>query len=158
KEVEQNLEREKRAVVARLESDYHEAKQREDLLARTLDQQKLDANNMAERLVQYNILKRDAEGNKSLYDGLLTKLKEAGLSSALQSSNIRVVDPAMIPSAPSRPAKARNVALGFLVGLIGGIGLALLREYMDNTVKTPDDVETLARLPSLAVVPAFTDT
>jgi capsular exopolysaccharide synthesis family protein len=73
----------------------------------------------------------------------------------LQSSNIRVVDPAMIPAYPSRPAKARNIALAFLVGLVGGIGLALMREYLDNTVKTPDDIETLARLPSLAVVPQF---
>jgi capsular exopolysaccharide synthesis family protein len=63
----------------------------------------------------------------------------------------------MVPSTPTRPAKTRNIALSFLVGLVGGIGLALLREYLDNTVKTPDDVETLARLPSLAVVPAFTD-
>jgi succinoglycan biosynthesis transport protein ExoP len=157
KELDQNLEREKKSVVARLESDYHEAQQREELLARTLDQQKVEANQMAERMVQYNILKRDAEANKALYDGLLTKLKEAGISSALQSSNIRVVDWAMIPSSPSRPARARNIALGFLVGLVGGIGLALLREYMDNTVKTPDDIETLARLPSLAVVPSFTD-
>jgi succinoglycan biosynthesis transport protein ExoP len=157
KELDQNLEREKKAVVARLESDYHEAQQREELLVRTLDQQKVESNMMSERMVQYNILKRDAEANKSLYDGLLTKLKEADISSALQSSNIRVVDPAMIPAYPSRPAKARNVALAFLVGLVGGIGLALLREYMDNTVKTPDDIESLARLPSLAVVPAFTD-
>jgi capsular exopolysaccharide synthesis family protein len=63
----------------------------------------------------------------------------------------------MIPSYPARPAKARNIALAFLVGLVGGIGLALLREYLDNTVKTPDDIETLTRLPSLAVVPAFGD-
>ncbi len=158
KEVDQNLEREKRAVVARLGSEYHESQQREELLVRTLDQQKSEANLMSERMVQYNILKRDAEADKALYDGLLTKLKEAGISAALQSSNIRVVDPAMIPSFPSRPAKARNVALAFIVGLVGGIGLAILREYMDNTVKTPDDVETLARLPSLAVVPAFDDT
>src|SRR5260370_26785508 len=61
----------------------------------------------------------------------------------------------MIPSYPSRPTKTRNVALAFLVGLVGGIGLALMREYLDNTVKTPDDIETLARLPSLAVVPQF---
>src|SRR5258708_6800274 len=64
----------------------------------------------------------------------------------------------MIPSTPSRPAKTRNVALAFLVGLVGGIGLALMREYLDNTVKTPDDIETLARLPSLAVVPQFAGT
>jgi succinoglycan biosynthesis transport protein ExoP len=157
KELEQNIDREKRGVLARLESDVHEAQQRETLLTRTLDQQKVEANLMSERMVQYNILKRDAEANKALYDGLLTKLKEAGISAALQSSNIRVVDPAMSPAYPSRPAKTRNVALAFLVGLVGGVGLALLREYMDNTVKTPDDIETLARLPSLAVVPAFTD-
>src|SRR3984957_15060499 len=157
KEIDQNLDREKRAVFVRLGSEYHEAQQREELLTRTLDQQKTEANLMSERMVQYNILKRDAEADKALYDGLLTKLKEAGISAALQSSNICVVDPAMIPSFPSRPAKARNVALAFLVGLVGGIGLAILREYMDNTVKTPDDVETLARLPSLAVVPAFED-
>src|ERR1700730_5607891 len=157
KEIDQSLDREKRAVVVRLGSEYHEAQQREALLVRTLDQQKAEANLMSGRMVQYNILKRDAEADKALYDGLLTKLKEAGISAALQSSNIRVVDPAMIPSFPSRPAKARNVALAFLVGLVGGIGLAILREYMDNTVKTPDDIETLARLPSLAVVPAFED-
>ena len=61
----------------------------------------------------------------------------------------------MVPSTPARPAKTRNVALAFMVGLVGGIGLALMREYLDNTVKTPDDIETLARLPSLAVVPEF---
>jgi polysaccharide biosynthesis transport protein len=157
KEIDQNLEREKKAVVARLGSEFHEAQQREELLTRTLEQQKSEANLMSERMVQYNILKRDAEADKALYDGLLTKLKEAGISSALQSSNIRIVDPAMIPATPARPAKMRNVTLAFLVGLVGGVGLAILREYMDNTVKTPDDIETLSRLPSLAVVPAFQD-
>src|SRR5580693_4158805 len=98
KEIDQNLDREKRAVLVRLGSEYHEAQQREELLTRTLDQQKTEANLMSERMVQYNILKRDAEADKALYDGLLTKLKEAGISSALQSSNIRVVDPAMIPT------------------------------------------------------------
>jgi capsular exopolysaccharide synthesis family protein len=125
------------------------------MLTQALDDQKGEANKMAEKLVEYNILKREAEANKTLYDGLMTKFKETAISQSLRSSNIRVVDPAMIPSTPARPAKARNVALAFLVGLVGGIGLALLREYLDNTVKTPDDVETLARLPSLAVVPQF---
>jgi succinoglycan biosynthesis transport protein ExoP len=149
------IENERKNVISRMESDYRTARQRETLLVRALDQQKAEANQMSERLVQYNILKREAEANKTLYEGLLTKLKEAGISAGLRSSNIRVVDPAMIPATPARPAKTRNVALAFLVGLVGGIGLALLREYMDNTVKTPDDIETLARLPSLAVVPAF---
>jgi succinoglycan biosynthesis transport protein ExoP len=154
-DLDADLEKEKQKIVAVLESDYREARQRETMLTEALDQQKAATNQMSEKLVEYNILKREAEANKSLYDGLMTKLKETAISAGLRSSNIRIVDPAMIPSTPARPAKARNVALAFLVGLVGGIGLALMREYLDNTVKTPDDIETLARLPSLAVVPQF---
>jgi len=157
KEIDAAADREKKAAMTRMESDYREARQREELLAQALEQQKAEVNQMSERMVQYSILKREAEANKALYDGLLTKLKEAGISAGLRSSNIRVVDPAMVPTYPSRPAKSRNIVLSFLVGLVGGIGLALLREYMDNTIKSPDDIETLARLPSLAVVPAFTE-
>jgi len=155
KDLDQLIQKENVNTLRRIESEYREARQRENMMMQALDEQKVEANQLAERLVEYNILKREAEANKTLYDGLMTKLKEVDISSALRSSNIRVVDPAMIPAYPSRPAKARNIALAFLVGLVGGIGLALLREYLDNTVKTPDDIETLARLPSLAVVPQF---
>jgi polysaccharide biosynthesis transport protein len=157
KEIDAATDKEKKAAMGRMESDYREARQREELLTQALEHQKVEVNQMSERMVQYSILKREAEANKALYDGLLTKLKEAGISAGLRSSNIRVVDPAMVPAYPSRPAKSRNILLSFLVGLVGGIGLALLREYMDNTIKSPDDIETLARLPSLAVVPAFSE-
>jgi succinoglycan biosynthesis transport protein ExoP len=155
KDLDADLGKEKQKIVDVLESDFHEARQREAMMTEALDQQKAAANEMAGKMVEYNILKREAEANKALYEGLMTKLKETAISSALRSSNIRVVDPAMIPSTPARPAKARNVALAFIVGLVGGIGLALMREYLDNTVKTPDDIESLAKLPSLAVVPQF---
>jgi len=157
KEVVQLIADEKKTIIDQMGSDYNAARQRETLLTQALDQQKIETNQMSGRLVEYNILKREAEANKTLYDGMLTKLKEANIAGALKSSNIRVVDPAMISSTPTRPAKARNIALAFIVGLVGGIGLALLREYLDNTVKTPDDIETLSRLPSLAVVPAFSE-
>jgi polysaccharide biosynthesis transport protein len=152
----QLIENEKRNIGNQIEAEYRGSRQRELLLRRALDQQKNEAASMADKMVEYNILKRDAEANKQLYDGLLQKLKEAGISAGLRSSNIRIVDPALIPTAPSRPNKSRNILLAILVGLIGGIGLALVREYLDNTVKSPDDVESLSRLPSLAVVPAFT--
>ena len=154
-EIDPLMDNEKRNILEALGNDYNAARQREGLLTEALNDQKNEVNLMSQSLVEYNILKRQAEANKAMYDGLLTKLKEANIAAGLKSSNIRVVDPAMVPSTPSRPAKARNIGLSFLVGLIGGIGLALLREYLDNTVKTPDDVEHLARLPSLAVVPEF---
>jgi capsular exopolysaccharide synthesis family protein len=155
KELDGLIDNEKRNILEALGNDYNAARQREGLLNEALNEQKGEVNVMSQSLVEYNILKRQAEANKSMYDGLLTKLKEANIQAGLKSSNIRVVDPAMVPSTAARPAKARNIMLSLLVGLVGGIGLALLREYLDNTVKTPDDVENLARLPSLAVVPAF---
>ena len=156
-DVDKKIETEERNVLRELENDYNAARQREGLLAEALNGQKTEVSAMAQTMIEYNIVKRNAEADKSMYDGLLTKLKEANIAAGLKSRNIRVVDPAMIPSTPIRPAKTRNIALSFLVGLVGGIGLALLREYLDNTVKTPDDIETLVRLPSLAVVPAFRD-
>ena len=157
KDVDEQITRQRKNIIVEMENDYRAALQLEELRSKALDQQKADTNIMSEKMVQYNILRREAEANKALYEGLLTKLKEAGISAGLRSSNVRIIDPAMVPATPARPAKARNIALAFLVGLVGGIGLALLREYLDNTVKTPDDVEMLARLPSLAVVPAFGD-
>lgn len=154
-EIEQFIAQEKKNIGNQIKAEYRGSRQRELLLQRALDQQKNEASSMADKMVQYNILKRDAEANKQLYDGLLQKLKEAGITAGLRSSNIRVVDPALLPTAPSRPNRSRNLSLAILVGLIGGVGLALLREYLDNTVKNPDDVESLSRLPSLAVVPAF---
>src|ERR1700688_2015411 len=98
KELDDTANKEKKGVIARLESEYREARQREELLTQALNQQKAEVNQMSERMVQYSILKREAEANKALYDGLLTKLKEAGISAALRASNIRVVDPAMVPA------------------------------------------------------------
>ena len=155
KEVESNLANARKVLVESVEIEFNTAKSRVELLQEALDKQKSESNDLAEKLVQYHILQHDAESNKQLYDGLLQKLKEAGITAGLRSSNIRVVDPALAPASPSRPQKARNILLAVLVGLVGGIGLALFREYLDNTVKSPDDIEALTGLPSLAVVPAL---
>lgn len=142
-------------MVESVEEEFSTARSHVELLQEALDKQKAEANDLAEKLVQYHILQHDAESNKQLYDGLLQKLKEAGITAGLRSSNIRVVDPALAPASPSRPQKARNILLAVLVGLVGGVGLALFREYLDNTVKSPDDIEALTGLPSLAVVPSL---
>jgi succinoglycan biosynthesis transport protein ExoP len=155
KEVENNLADARKTMVASVGIEFDTSKTHVELLQEALDKQKTEANDLAEKLVQYHILQHDAESNKQLYDGLLQKLKEAGITTGLRSTNIRVVDPALAPASPSRPQKARNILLAVLVGLVGGIGLALFREYLDNTVKSPDDIEALTGLPSLAVVPSL---
>ncbi len=155
KEVDADLERARKTLLQSVEQEYNTARNHVQLLQEALDKQKTEANDQAEKLVQYHILQHDAESNKQLYDGLLQKLKEASITAGLRSSNIRVVDPALAPASPSRPQKARNILLAVLMGLVGGVGLALFREYLDNTVKSPDDVEALTGLPSLAVVPSL---
>ncbi|MGA9885479.1 MAG: polysaccharide biosynthesis tyrosine autokinase [Candidatus Acidiferrales bacterium] len=153
KEVDAALAKARQTATEEVEGDYNAARTRLKLLDGELDAQKAKVNDMAEKLVQYNILEHDAESNRQLYDGMLQKLNEAGISAGLRSSNIRIVDPALVPTTPSGPRKARNIMLAFLVGLVGGVGLAFFREYLDNTVKSPDDIDSLTGLPSLAVVP-----
>jgi len=155
KEVQDDLTSARKTMVESIREDFNTARTHVELLEEALDKQKAEANDVAEKLVQYHILQHDAEANKQLYDGLLEKLKEAGITAGLRSSNIRVVDPALVPTSPSRPQKARNILLAFFVGLIGGVGLAIFREYLDNTVKSPDDIAALTGLPSLAVVPTL---
>ena len=155
KEMDERLANARKTMVESIQEEFETSKSHADLLQEALDKQKEEANEMAEKLVQYHILQHDAESNKQLYDGLLQKLKEAGITAGLRSSNIRVVDPALAPTTPSRPQKTHNILLAILVGLVGGVGLAFFREYLDNTVKSPDDIERLTGLPSLAVVPAL---
>ncbi|HKS68122.1 MAG TPA: polysaccharide biosynthesis tyrosine autokinase [Candidatus Acidoferrales bacterium] len=154
-EVEQSLGKARNDAIESIKEDYETSRDHVAILEQALDKQKVDANQMAEKLVNYHILEHDAEANKQLYDGLLQKLKEADLAAGLRSSNIRIVDPALTPTVPTAPQKTRNISLAFVVGLIGGIGLAVFREYLDNTVKSPDEIETLTGLPALAVVPAL---
>src|SRR5271154_1231468 len=155
KELDDNLSRARKTLVESVQQEFNTARSHVELLQETLDKQRAEANDQAEKLIQYHILQHDAESDRLLYDGLLQKLKEATITVGLRSTNIRVVDPALAPGGPSRPQKARNILLAFLIGLIGGVGLALFREYLDNTVKSPDDIEALTGLPSLAFVPAM---
>ena len=100
KELNSNLDKARKTLIESVEQDFNTARSRVELLQQNLDRQKAEANDLAEKLVQYQILAHDAESNKQLYDGLLQKLKEAGITAGLRSSNIRVVDPALTPSYP----------------------------------------------------------
>ena len=155
RELGSDLANARKTLVDSVQDDYNTARSHLELLQEALDKQKEEANEQAEKLVQYNILQHDADSNKQLYDSLLQKLKEAGITAGLRSSNIRIVDPALAPTTPARPHKARNILFAFLVGIIGGVSLAAFREYLDNTVKSPDDIEMLTGLPSLAMIPSL---
>ena len=153
KEVDSQIQTETKKTVARLRGDYLAALQRENLLRGALEQQKQEANKLNESAIQYNLLKRDVDSNRTLYEGLLEKLKEAGVTASLRSNNFRIVDQARIPGAPVEPNIPRNFSLALALGLTTGIGLAFLLEGLDNSIRTPEQAQAISGLPPLGMIP-----
>jgi polysaccharide biosynthesis transport protein len=150
-----NLDRQKEALTQNINQEYQAAVGREKNLSAIIAQQEKLVDVVSQKTIQYNILKREVDTNRSLYDGVLQRMKEAQVAAGLNASNIMVVDPALLPKWPAKPRIIFNLALGFILGLGLGIGLAFFQEYLDNTLKTPDEVESLLRLPSLGLIPSI---
>jgi len=153
KEVDTEIQTEMRKVAARLRGDYLAAEQRETMLRSALEKQKQEANKLNESAIEYSLLKRDVDANRTLSEGLLERLKEAGVTAGLRSNNFRIVDVARVPTTPAGPNLPRNLAFALALGLSTGIGLAFLLESMDNTVRTPEQAQTISALPSLGMIP-----
>lgn len=151
--VQKRLNGEIQKVIASIKADYEASLKKENLLRDAFQRQKSKAMEMKQRAIQYNILKREADTNKELYRGLLQRMKEAGVSAGITASNIQIVDYAEPPTKPFKPNKELNLLLACVVGLFLGVGLAFFCEYLDNTVKTPEDVEALVRLPAFGLIP-----
>src|SRR5882672_10251482 len=153
KEVDAQLQTEMTKVVSRVRSGYLAALQHETMLRQALDNQKQEANKLNESAIEYSLLKRDVESYRTLYEGLMEKLKEAGVTAGLRSNNIRSVDKARVPTYPSEPNVPRNLTFALALGLSTGIGLAFLLEGIDNTVRTPEQAQAISALPSLGMIP-----
>jgi polysaccharide biosynthesis transport protein len=152
-EIDIQIQSEMKKATSRLRGDYLAALQREQMLGAALEQQKQQENKMNESAIEYSFLKRDFETNRTLYEGLLQKLKEAGVTAGLRSNNIREVDIARTPGSPAEPNIPRNLGFAFVLGLTSGVGLAFLLEGIDNTVRTPEQAQAISGLPSLGMIP-----
>lgn len=149
------IAREVRNLGSRLENEYKASFVSEQMLSSALDQQKQEAYKMNRDAAQYAIMLRDVQASRDLYEDLLKKLKEAGITAGLKNTNVNIVDPASTPVEPAEPKLPLNLALGFLGGLFGGITLAFVVENVDNSIRTPDDVEAQCELPSLGIIPSI---
>ena len=153
KEIDRQLQSETNKAVDHLKGQYMAALQRENMLRDSFEKQKQEANKLNESAIEYSILKRDLDSNRTLYEGLLEKLKEAGVTAGLRSNNFRIIDAARVPMTPSEPNIPRNLSFALVLGVISGIGLAFVLENMDNTVRTPEQATALSALPSLGMIP-----
>ncbi|CRI66044.1 putative Exopolysaccharide biosynthesis protein [Thiocapsa sp. KS1] len=152
-DIRRTLEKELGNLVESLEVNFRQLTDREERLTQAVEQQKQDLLELQDRAVQYNILKREWETNSELYSGLLERMKEVGVAAGMERDTASVIDRALVPKAPFAPSLSRNLAIAGVLGLMGGIGLALLLNLLDNSVRDPEEVERLVHLASLGLVP-----
>jgi polysaccharide biosynthesis transport protein len=153
KEVDAQIQKEMKKIAGKVRGDYMTSLQRENMLRDALEKQKQEANKLNESAIEYNLLKRDADTYRALYEGLLQKMKEAGVSAGLKSNNFRIIDAARAPTGPIEPNIPRNLLFAFVLGSATGVGLAFLLEGLDNTIRTTDQAQAISGLAPLGMIP-----
>jgi len=154
-ETQLRLQQEIRKIVAGIESSFLAASGKERELRAKMEQQKAATLQLKDSSVGYTVLAREVDTNRQLYNSVLERMKEVGVAAQLRASNIYVIDKAETPVIPSTPKKKLILTLASLLGLMGGLGLALFLEHLDDTLRTREDAERYLCLPSLALVPNF---
>ncbi|MDP3182429.1 MAG: polysaccharide biosynthesis tyrosine autokinase [Desulfobaccales bacterium] len=152
-EFQTRLQAEVQRLQESVKADYEAANRTEKLLSDSFSDQKGQMVKLQDNLTDFQILKRDAQTNEQLYLALLARVKEANIAGTMVPSNVAVIDPARLPYKPFKPKTKRDLALAAVFGLTLGVGLALLLEHLDDSIKTVDDLERVCNLPSLGVLP-----
>ncbi len=142
-------------VVDSLKSKYDVALRKEWALKEELLRLKEESQNLGKHVVAYNVLARDVQTNKQVYEILLKRLKETNISGGMQTTNVRVLDPAVTPTYPFRPKRMFNLLLAIFFGFFMGPVIAVVFEFLDNSIKNPEDVDRYLKIPYLGPVPNF---
>ena len=138
-----------------IKAQYDFAAANEKALGEKLDQIKAQALDLRGRSVDYTILSREVDTNRSLYDGLLQQFRQLGVVSEVATSNVSIVDRALLPSAPDSPSLRHNLLMALVLGLATATGVIFLIEILDDTFKTPEDLEEKLGISVLGVTPLF---
>jgi uncharacterized protein involved in exopolysaccharide biosynthesis len=154
-QVSLKIDAEMKTMLRAVQTEYRVAKAREETLLGNVNRLRQEGQDLSEKEIQYLNLQREADSNQQLYEAVLKRLKETGVTGGLDTNNVSVIEDATVPRTPVRPRKAINLIVSVLVGLFVGVGVALTIEYFDTTIKTPDDVERYLGLPVIAIVPVF---
>jgi polysaccharide biosynthesis transport protein len=153
--IEKSIQDEVHRIGERARTDYEIAARAETSARGALEQQKKVVNDLNDKAIAYGLAKQEADGSREVYEGLLAKLKQAGVLEGLRSTNITVVNPARVPP-PSRP-KSPNILLYYAAavaaGLIFGAGVALIRDFTDTRVRSLEELERLTGTPLLGLIP-----
>ncbi len=147
------LNEEVQGVIRSIKNKYELAREQADSLESLLEENKQSAALMNDKLIQFEILKRDVNVNNLLYERMLQRIKESDATDSSQPVDVWVVEEAAVPQFPFNKNFKRTMMLGILASLMIGVGLAFFLEYLDNTVKTVEDAESRLNLPLMGTVP-----
>jgi capsular exopolysaccharide synthesis family protein len=151
-ELQSQLNRQEKATVEELQTNYAAAKARENLMS---NQKRETAKGLSD-MAEFISLKKEADVNAELYNNLYSRAKEAAMAAASRSSSIRLIDPARNLDQPTRPKPLLNLAVGLLISMVGGVAIAFVREQLDkNTLRTPQDIKNCLGTGTVSIVPAF---
>jgi polysaccharide biosynthesis transport protein len=154
-ELRRQLRQEEQKAENGITSAYQAALRKENEIRTKMEEQRTTTLSLKDASVTYAVLSREVDTNRQLYDSVLQRIKEMGVATEMRTSNVSIIDQASLPRLPISPNKRSNLLFGALLGLLSGVGLAFFFEYLDNTIKTPDQAERELGLPSLSVVPHF---
>ena len=154
--IDQRIQKEMDNVLGAEQADFRIQSATEHKLAAELDKAEHEALDLNQKSIEYNKLKRETDNDGRLYGVVMSRLKETDLTGLLRTNNIRVVDEARVPQAAVAPRKLMNVLISMAVGLLLGLALAFALDYLDNTVKSENDVNVHLGLTFLGLVPNFT--
>ena len=153
KEIDRQIAAEVKTIKASFKAAYEASLNQENEMKKRIEMLKGEALDLQNRSIQYNILKREVDTNRSLYEGLLQRFKEVDVAGGAGANNVFVVDKAELPRAPSSPRMGRALLLSLALGLGVGLGAAFLLERFDDTVKSSDEIERLTGLATLGIIP-----
>ena len=152
-EVRRQIRAEIQRVVEAVRAEYRTALQTETEVRKLVDEQRGLARKLDGQAARYDVLRREVDTSRELYTALSSRLKEAQVSSSLPLSNISVVERADVPLKRSGPRTGLNLLIGCMVGMVGGVAVAFLCEYLDTSIRDPREVEAILRVPTLGLVP-----
>lgn len=144
-------------VIGSLKTEYRVARAKENSLKAAFARQKKESLDLNQKAIDYGVLRRTAESTRQMYAFLIKRFKETSITEDMRTGNIRIIDRAEVPKDPSKPRKKLNIFLATIIGLVTGIGLAFFFEYLDNTIKVPEDIKKYLHIPYLGPVPAMAE-
>jgi capsular exopolysaccharide synthesis family protein len=153
-EAKNQLDLETARALQSIRNDFETAVLEERTLSKNLDAAKADAQDLSRKSVGYNVMEREARSNRQVYESLLARQKELSVASNSRANNVRIIDRAEVPRSPLAPTGRRTWLMSLAIGFVLAVAVALSLDYMNDTIKTPEDVQRRLKLPFLGLVPS----